>query len=48
VDRFDNFPRSDKSNQVQVSYRTTHSVEATGGVYKEQGRNQYSLMSCTY
>jgi len=48
VDRFDNLPRPDKSSQVQVSHRTTHSVEATGGVYKEQGRNQYSLMNCTY
>ena len=48
VDRFDNLLKSGKPGLIQVSHRTTHSVEATGGVYKEQGRNQYGLMNRTY
>ena len=33
---------------VRTAHRITQSVGATGGVYKGQGRNQRSLMNCTY
>ena len=33
---------------VRVIHRTIQSVEATGGVYKGQGRNQRKLMTCAY
>ena len=33
---------------VQIIYRITQSVGATGGVYKGQGRNQRKLMNCAY
>ena len=33
---------------VQIIYRITQSVGATGGVYKGQGRNQCMLMTCVY
>ena len=33
---------------LQVVYRTTQSVGATGGVYKGQGRNQRELMKRAY
>ena len=29
-------------------HRTIQSVGATGGVYKEQGRNQCKLLTCVY
>ena len=36
----------------QVSVRNIHriaqSVGATGGVYKEQGRNQHKMLTCAY
>ena len=31
-----------------VICRITQSVEATGGVYKGQGRNQRKIMTCPY
>ena len=37
-----------EARAVQKVYRITQSVAATGGVYKGQGRNQYTLMTCTY
>ena len=33
---------------IQIIYRITQSVGATGGVYKGQGHNQYKLMTCSY
>ena len=33
---------------VRITHRITQSVGTTGGVYKGQGRNQRSLMNCTY
>jgi len=33
---------------IQIIYRITQSVGATGGVYKGQGRNQHELMTHTY
>ena len=33
---------------IQIIYRITQSVGATGGVYKGQGRNQRKLMTHTY
>ena len=33
---------------IQLIYRITQSVGATGGVYKGQGHNQYKLMTCSY
>jgi len=33
---------------VHAICRITHSVEATGGVYKGQGRNQHKVMTCPY
>ena len=33
---------------LQIVYRTTQSVGATGGVYKGQGRNQRKLITHTY
>ena len=41
-----NFTR--KIHIVQIIYRITQSVGATGGVYKGQGRNQHKLMTCAY
>ena len=39
------FPRQ---SSVRVIHRNTQSIEATGGVYKNQGRNQHKLMTCAY
>jgi hypothetical protein len=33
---------------IRKSHRTIQSVEATGGVYKGQGRNQRELMTRAY
>ena len=33
---------------IQIIYRITQSVGATGGVYKGQGHNQYKLMTRSY
>jgi hypothetical protein len=33
---------------VRVIHRIIQSIEATGGVYKGQGRNQHKLMTCAY
>ena len=33
---------------VHVICRNIQSVEATGGVYKGQGRNQHKVMTCPY
>ena len=33
---------------LQIIYRNTRSVGATGGVYKGQGRNQNKVMTCAY
>ena len=33
---------------IQIIYRITQSVGATGGVYKGQGRNQNELMNQAY
>ena len=34
--------------QIQIIYQIIQSVEATGGVYKGQGRNQHILMIYAY
>jgi hypothetical protein len=36
------------STKVHVICRIIQSVEATGGVYKGQGRNQHKVMTCPY
>ena len=33
---------------VRIIHRAPHSTEATGGVYKGQGRNRRKLMICDY
>ena len=33
---------------VRIIHRIIQSIEATGGVYKGQGRNQHELMTCAY
>ena len=33
---------------VRIIHRIIQSIEATGGVYKGQGRNQHKLMTCAY
>ena len=35
-------------SSVRVVHRIIQSIEATGGVYKGQGRNQHKLMTCAY
>lgn len=39
-------------NQTEILVRRFHriiqSVGATGGVYKEQGRNQHKMLTCAY
>jgi hypothetical protein len=35
-------------SRVRVICRIIQSVEATGGVYKGQGRNQHKVMTCPY
>ena len=39
-----------KAEQINLLFihRITQSVGATGGVYKEQGRNQHELMTRAY
>lgn len=39
---------SPPKRQILTIRRNIQSVEATGGVYKEQGRNQRSLMNRAY
>ena len=34
--------------EVRVICRIIQSVEATGGVYKGQGRNQHKVVTCPY
>ena len=41
------FSRLKKSAVCKIR-RAIQSVEATGGVYKGQGRNQHSIVNCTY
>ena len=36
------------TSKVRVICRVIQSVEATGGVYKGQGRNQHKVMTCPY
>ena len=33
---------------VRIIHRIVQSIDATGGVYKGQGRNQHKLMTCAY
>ena len=33
---------------VRIIHQIIQSIEATGGVYKGQGRNQHKLMTCAY
>ena len=33
---------------VRIIHRIIQSIDATGGVYKGQGRNQHKLMTCAY
>ena len=35
-------------DSVRIIHRITQSIDATGGVYKGQGRNQHKLMTCAY
>ena len=35
-------------NSVRIIHRIIQSIDATGGVYKGQGRNQHKLMTCAY
>ena len=34
--------------KVRQIHLNTRSVGATGGVYKEQGRNQHKMLTCAY
>jgi len=35
-------------SKIQQTHKYTQSVAATGGVYKGQGRNRCTLMTCVY
>ena len=35
-------------NSVRIIHRIIQSIDATGGVYKGQGRNQHKLMTYAY
>ena len=34
--------------EVRMAHLSIQSVGATGGVYKEQGRNQHKMLTCAY
>lgn len=34
--------------KIRTLHRIVQSVGATGGVYKEQGRNQHKMLTCAY
>jgi len=36
------------SNSIRIIHRIIQSIDATGGVYKGQGRNQHKLVTCAY
>ena len=36
------------NNSIRIIHRIIQSIDATGGVYKGQGRNQHKLMTCAY
>jgi hypothetical protein len=36
------------SNPIRIIHRIIQSIDATGGVYKGQGRNQHKLITCAY
>jgi hypothetical protein len=35
-------------NSIRIIHRIIRSIDATGGVYKGQGRNQHKLMTYAY
>ena len=35
-------------DSIRIIHRIIQSIDATGGVYKGQGRNQHKLMTCAY
>ena len=35
-------------NSIRIIHRIIQSIDATGGVYKGQGRNQHKLMTYAY
>ena len=37
-----------KNNSIRIIHRIIQSIDATGGVYKGQGRNQHNLMTYAY
>ena len=36
------------NDSIRIIHRIVQSIDATGGVYKGQGRNQHKLMTCAY
>jgi hypothetical protein len=36
------------NNSIRIIHRIIQSIDATGGVYKGQGRNQHKLMTYAY
>ena len=36
------------NDSIRIIHRNAQSIDATGGVYKGQGRNQHKLMTCAY
>jgi hypothetical protein len=36
------------NNSIRIIHRIIRSIDATGGVYKGQGRNQHKLMTYAY
>jgi hypothetical protein len=36
------------NDSIRIIHRIIQSIDATGGVYKGQGRNQHKLMTCAY
>ena len=43
-----NATKGQRNLRVHAICRIIQSVEATGGVYKGQGRNQHKVMTCPY
>jgi hypothetical protein len=36
------------NDPIRIIHRIIQSIDATGGVYKGQGRNQHKLVTCAY
>ena len=36
------------NHPIRIIHRIIQSIDATGGVYKGQGRNQHKLVTCAY